>query len=417
MCAIKESLRKAILGLIVVSGGIVGLSPSASGQGVDQEPNNTCVEAQFAGDVPLPFAVNGSLETPPDIPDVDFLRFSGSPETMVRVDLEGQSTGQGTLPDSLLGLFDSNCNLIAANDDSGGTLNSRLSFLVPADGIFVVAATAYPDFGFTGAGGSSGTYRMTIAATVVIGSISGRIVDAVTEEPVPGDVAPFAAAQLLRCEETGCVSVNSTQADSEARFWFNTDSAGQPLEVGTYQVVAFAQEYQQGQTEPFQVEEGEDRDVGDVPLRPFPIQLLEIRPCENLPPQGGICSSRVRIANRTGSRLQGAAWSIVTAWGIGSLIDFTTFQTASPKKVTLSSRQSKVIRFDFEVPATVRDGAYMCADVYFGDSRLEPSFNTIWSTPLFCIQKGAGGLAIVADEQAQKLRQNFDVRPLIRARK
>jgi hypothetical protein len=404
---------RAILGLIVVSGGILGLSPSASGQGIEQEPNNTCVEARDFGDVPLPFAVNGSLETPPDIPDVDFLRFSGTPEAMVRVDLEGQSTGQGTLQDPLLGLFDSNCNLIAANDDSGGTLNSRLSFLIPADGIFILAATAYADFGFTGAGGYSGTYRMSIAAVVAIGSISGRVVDGVTEEPLPGDVAPFATAQLLRCEASGCAWVNSTQADSEARFWFNTDSAGQPLEVGTYQVVAFAQQYQQGQTDLFEVGEGEDRDVGDVPLQPFPIQLLEIRPCENLPPQGGICSSSVTIANRTGSRLQGAAWSIVNAWGIGSLIDFTAFQTASPKKVTLSSRQSKVIRFDFEVPATVRDGAFICADAYFGAGRLEPFFNTIWSTPLFCIQKGASGLAVVAEDQAQKLRQKFDVRHLV----
>lgn len=86
-------------------------------------------------------------------------------------------------------------------------------------------------------------------------------------------------------------------ADTEGRFQFNRDFSGQPLEVGTYQVVAFANQYQQGQTDPFGVAEGEDRDVGDVPLQPFPVQFSNIVPCENLPPEGGRAS--IALGSRT----------------------------------------------------------------------------------------------------------------------
>ena len=409
----KHTLREMVLGMMLVLGGALGLTPLALAQGVDQEPNNTCEAAQNVGNVALPFTVNGSLDTPPDIPDVDFFRFSATPETLVRADLEGEATDAGTLPDPLLGLFDSNCIQIAGDDDGGVGANSRLTFTVPADGIFVLAAAAFPDFDFTGAGGSSGTYRLTLAAAAVIGSISGRIVDAITGDPLPGDAPFFTAVELHRCEEFGCTFVNFQPADSEGRFRFFSTEAGQPLEVGTYQVLAFAEAYQQGQTDQFEVGEGEDRDVGDIPLQPFPVQFSEIRPCGNLPPEGGICSYSVRINNRTPAKLDGATWSIVNAGGIGSLIDFTVFQTAIARRVTLSPFASRVVQFDFAVPDTVRDDAFICADAFFGENRLEPFFNTLGARHLFCISKGSTGFVTVAENQAQKLRQRFDVRSLI----
>ena len=133
----------------------------ASVQGPDLEPNNTCSDAQDFGAVALPFTLNGSLDGFP-LPsgDVDFLRFTGTPNTAVRVDLEGQGTGQGTLGDPFLGAFDSGCNLIALNDDGGGNLNSRLVITIPADGILVLGVTICCDAGFTE--GGSGTYLLSV---------------------------------------------------------------------------------------------------------------------------------------------------------------------------------------------------------------------------------------------------------------
>jgi hypothetical protein len=405
----KSLLKELILGIVFVWGSVLGAAPLAFGQ--DQEPNNTCLTAQDFGAVAFPFMVDGSLDTPPETPDVDFFKFTGTPGTALRVDLEGQATGKGTLGDPLLGLFDSTCNLIALTDDSE-TANSRLVFTIPANGIFVLAATSFPDFGFAGNGDSSGTYQLTTTLTAVIGSIRGRIVDAVTGEPLAGDAFPFTSVELHRCGEFGCFGVNAQPADSEGRFRFNVDLAAQPLEVGTYLVRAFASQYEQGQTDPFNVGEGEDRDVGDIPLRPFPAQFSEIRPCGDLPPEGGTCSYSVRITNRSTTALKGAIWSIVEGFEIGSLTGFTRFQTANPKKMTLRPRASRVVRFKFKVPSTVSDGASICAQVFFGQNRLKPFFNTVGQRDLFCISKGVTGFSVVPEKEAQKLLRQVDRRSL-----
>src|SRR5262245_55563428 len=134
----------------------------ASVQGPDVEPNSTCPTAQNFGAIALPFTLEGSLDgsTVPGGGDVDFVRFTGTPNTSVRVDLEGQATGKGTLGDPFLGLFDSGCNLIAINDDNGSTLNSRLTVTIPSDGVFIMAVSRCCDFSFDQ--GGSGTYQLTI---------------------------------------------------------------------------------------------------------------------------------------------------------------------------------------------------------------------------------------------------------------
>jgi len=131
--------------------------------GPDIEPNNVCLAPQDLGAVTLPFSLDGSLDGSP-LPsgDVDFLRFTGTPNTAVRVDLEGQATGKGTLGDPVLGFFDSGCNLIAINDDNGSTANSRLAVTIPSDGVYIMAVTRFPDFGFDQ--GGTGTYQLNIQA-------------------------------------------------------------------------------------------------------------------------------------------------------------------------------------------------------------------------------------------------------------
>jgi hypothetical protein len=402
-------MLKALVLVMLVLGSVFGNIPITFAQGTEVEPNHPCPTAQNFGAVAFPFTLDGSLDSTPESPDVDFFRFTGTPGSAVRVDLEGQATGKGTLGDPLLGFFDAGCNLIASNDDSGGTLNSRLVLTIPADGIFILAATSFPDFGFLG--GGVGTYQMTITQPAIIGSISGRVVDAVTGDPLPGDTDPFTFVDLLRCENFGCFSVNSQPADSEGRFQFNRDFSGQPLEVGTYQVLAFANQYQQGQTDPFGVAEGEDRDVGDVPLQPFPVQFSNIVPCENLPPEGGRCQYSVRATNRLATRLDGEAWSLVQGFGIGSFTDFTNFQVKNLQRLTLNSQESKDVQFGFRVPSKVRDGASICTNVFVGQ-RPEAFFDTVGTTFLFCITKGTNGFSLMPEKEAQQMSRQLNGRAL-----
>ncbi|HEX3034568.1 MAG TPA: carboxypeptidase-like regulatory domain-containing protein [Thermodesulfobacteriota bacterium] len=402
----------ALLPIILVLGVVLGSFSPALAQGVEEEPNNPCTSSQDFGAVALPFTVDGSLDTPPDTPppdtpdptptptasDVDFFMFTGTPNDRVVVDLEGEATGKGTLTEPLLGFFDSDCNLIALDEGLG--TSTRLVITIPSDGIFILAAASYPDYGFTGNGFYSGSYQMTISPFVAAGSISGRVVDAETEEPLRGDVTPFAFVELYRCFDSECFEfVNFQSTDSEGRFLFNSDFAGNPLEVGTYQVVASAEQYQRNQTAPFEVGEGEDKDIGDIPLTPSFLQFVEVQPCSDLTPLGGTCEYSFRVRNNSSTTLEGAVWSIIDSSGIGSFVCFTVFQTGrygaqtpAPREVSIGPGESRVLRFQFQVPGTVANGAFICTQAYLAQ---------------FCISKGVTGFSIVPENKARRMLQQL----------
>ena len=411
---IMKLLSNTMAKLLVVLALTFGFVSQSIADAVDIEPNDSCPGAQDVGAITTPFIVTGSLDTPPAVPDVDFFRFSAAPGAQLVSDLEGQSTGKGTLPDPFLGLFDSACNLLDLNDDSG-SLNSRLSFEVPADGIFVLAASSCCDPEFTGNGGSSGTYQLIISAPPPsIGSISGRVVDAVTGQPLPGDSPPFAFVELLRCDVGGCFEfVNFQNATSEGRFLFERDFSNQLLPVGTYQVRANANEYQAGETDPFEVGEGEDRDVGDIPLVPPPIVFSDIQPCDALLPQGGTCHYSAKINNNTGAPLKGTAWSLVDGFGLGSNLGFTNFEASTKKGVKMVHRQkvstqplsSTVVRFRFDVPSFTQNGATFCTRLFFGLDP-DPLVNTAREGHLFCITKGDIGFRVMSEGESQQIFQS-----------
>lgn len=238
------------------------VAPAALAQGVDTEPNNTCAAAQEIGAVGLPYVVDGNLDPAGDI---DFFAFTGVAGEVWVVRHEGAPNGSGTLEDPLLGIFGSACTLIAYSDDSG-TLNSRVVVTVPADGRIVVAATAYPDFEFVGYG--EGSYQLTVEPFVTIGTVGGRLIDAETGDPLPGDDEPYAWVALLRCDDSGdCFDwIASTSTGPDGRFLFAFDYSGNPLGVGTYQVRGSAFAYDDHVTEPFFVGADESVDLGDLAL-------------------------------------------------------------------------------------------------------------------------------------------------------
>jgi hypothetical protein len=395
------------------------LSSQALAQAADTEPNNSCPAAQDIGaiDGNTPFTVSGSLDTPPDVPDVDFFRFSGVPGALLVADLEGEQTGQGTLPDPFLGLFDSDCNLVASNDDAG-TLNSRLQFVVPTDGVVILAATSCCDEQFTGAGFSSGTYLLTVSlAPPAIGSIAGRVIDADTGEPLPGNMPPFAFVELLRCDGSDCFEVvNSQSTDDEGRFRFEQDFSGQPLPVGTYQVSAFANEFEENATAPFDVAEGEDFDVGDIPLALLPIMFSDIQPCEDLLPQGDTCRYSVTVRNNTDARIDGLAWSPVDGFDLGSSLTFTLFEASTGSgsrqavraRVAVGPSDGQALEFQFDVPPFVV-GATFCPRIFLGVNP-NPLVITVREAFLFCITGGDSGFEVMSESESQKIFRSLSGR-------
>jgi hypothetical protein len=365
------------------------------------EPNNSCQTAQDAGTLSGQFVMNGNLDSS-QVPDVDFFHLTGTPGAPISIDLEGQSTGKGTLPDPFLGFFDSNCNVITISDDYG-SLNSHIDTVIPADGIFVLGATTCCDGSFTG--GGNGTYQLTVTPMPVIGSIRGVVTDAVTGRPLRGDAAPFAFVRLVRCE-FGCFELNSQLAGSDGSFHFETDYNGVALQAGDYMIVASADQYQFRQTDIFTVGEGENYNAGRIALQSFPIRFSDIQYC-TVSSNGGLCDFSVKITNGLSTRFSGKAWSIVSAFGTGSLADFSNFQPNPVRDVSLDPGRSTVLRFQFQVRGSVRNGAGMCVFAYVG-ANPGPFFNTTGFSPLFCFEKGSNGFTLMSEQQMHQQIQQVE---------
>jgi hypothetical protein len=374
--------------------------------GTDTEPNNSCQAAQDVGNVSEPFVLDGNLDSS-QAPDIDFFQFTGTPGLSVTVDHEGQDTGSGTLSDPLLGFFDSNCNLVAFNDDTVG-LNSQLVITVPQDGVFIFAATSYPDFGFTG--GGNGSYQLTVTPIQTISSISGRVADFQTGSPLRGDAAPFAFVQLIRCGGFGCFYVTGQPTGSDGRFHFTGDSNGAPLPVGDYMLVLSASQYLTSQVGPFTVGEGEDRDIGEIRLTSYPVRFSDVQYC-TLPSKGGTCEFSVKITNGLPSRLSGRVWSLIDGYNIGSPANSTTFQPGITRDIRLDPGKSSTLRFQFHVPGSVADGATICARVFVGQNP-DPQFNTVGHHYLFCLVKGSTGFTLLTQQETQTLLRTMQIQEL-----
>jgi hypothetical protein len=70
------------------------------------------------------------------------------------------------------------------------------------------------------------------------------------------------------------------------------------------------------------------------------------------------------------------------------------------------------VQFDFQVPSTVRDGAFICTQVFVGQGD-PPFFAPGGRRDLFCISKGITGFSVMAEEEIKELRQQMDEHSLI----
>lgn len=229
----------------------------------ETEPNSSCAAPQ---NLALPAIVGGSLDTPPDLPDVDFFQLSATPGALVTIDLEGANTAQGTLSDPYVGVFEPGClAFIAVNDDGGAGTNSRVTFTVPAGGTFVVAASAYPDFDFSGVGYSSGSYRLSVREQAFAEALTGRVVHSGTGAPVFQ-----ASVALQRCDGDICEFAGSAVTDGSGGFRFDPSNLHGYLLAGEYRLDIQANGFEPAAIGPFQVLGGGVENLGDLALRPVP---------------------------------------------------------------------------------------------------------------------------------------------------
>ena len=503
-----------VLALGIALAGAPALAQTAAAE--TAAPNDTCFAAQDLGSTALPIAVTGSLDTPPDSPDVDYYRITGTPGQKLVIEQRGSASGGGTLEDPYLGVFGSGCTLLTYADYEPGSnnwLDARLELEVPADGVFVLAASSAYDWDFTGQGGGSGTYtldvkkqplakaisgrlvdsktgaplagaavslirctdgfcwmtvgeyynigadgvfrfepgngtypqgmypwepvlrageyRLTVyppygylnletpVFTVadgqdlnlgnvrvrpipVVGSISGRAVDAVTGDPLAGDAVPFANVELQSCQtEWGvyCYTVAEQDADATGRFEFRQEYAGQ-LEGGTYRVRISADQYFTTDSAPFEVGDEEHHDAGDVSVKSYPVRLTLDQGCGSIAATGGTCQFSVRVTNGGTADLKADTWTLVRALGLFYPGELSTFPVGTTKTVNLAPSASTTLSYTFTAPASLPGGATVCARAYASDKK--NTFAAIGIHDVFCVRKGYDGFTVLSEEEKRE---------------
>jgi hypothetical protein len=237
------------------------------------------------------------------------------------------------------------------------------------------------------------------------------VIDATSGEPLAGSPPSFAFVVLLRCDEFGeCEDVADQSTDDEGGFRFERDFDDQPLVAGTYQVVAFAENFEDGATEPFDVGEDEEVDIGDLALAPLPVVVSDFESCESLLPAGGTCRYSVTLRNNTDALFQGLAWSVVEGFNLPSGLGFSLFEASTVRgsglaavraPVSLDPSGQQTVRFRLRVPALGPDVEF-CTSIFVGEDPA-PLVTTVLQDFLFCVSGTDDGLAMVSARSTRKL--------------
>ena len=390
----------------------LGGAAIVSAQGFDVEPNDTCLTAQAVGSWSIPYSIAGTLESVPDVANIDFYQFAGTPGAKIRIELLGEPSGHGTLGDPLLGLLDTSCEVLDSDDDSGQGANSRFDVTVPDDGTFVVAVTSCCDWDLAGVGSSSGTYELTLALPPPpIGSISGRIVDSVTGTPLTGDEDPYASAWIYRWDEDGYFdSVGRVDTNGDGEFTLDASNAWDELPAGTYKIEASAWEHESKEVGPFDVASGQKIDVGDIELLPPAIVITNVVPCVEIPAAGGMCTYTLTVQNNRNTRLRGMAWSVVDARSLGpGGGGRSEFEAQKRRVLNLRPLGKKKLKFTFRVPGDVQPGAWMDVSFLVGvlpGAQLRPLYNErLFTVGKQDVPSGTFGVLTQKEVEARKSRE------------
>src|SRR4051812_44343788 len=111
--------------------------------------------ASTTGQVIAGGSVSGQLEVPGDR---DWFRVQLVAGHQYSITEEGWDSGNGTLPDPYLRLYDVNSSLVAQNDDSATSSDSLIGYLATQTGTYYVAAGSFVD-------GGAGSYVVTLTDT------------------------------------------------------------------------------------------------------------------------------------------------------------------------------------------------------------------------------------------------------------
>jgi len=226
-------------------------------------------------------------------------------------------------------------------------------------------------------------------------TISGRIVDVQTGEPLPGILTLYkfepSIGTRVWVTGTSCYSeVKTGCADSSGNFVFEGrlvyPAEGlkiEPFDPGEYELEAYASGYLLSRQK--FVLSDEDVDLGKVNLTHSPVEITLISSSPPLPPQGGQLFWLVRIKNLSEEEQRVDVYALIN--GPGKSSDFVNSPFGRIRRVILGPREEDFVDQGLTIPSEIPDGSYMCVQIYVR-ARNDP-FMPLGRTN-FCTQKGPG---------------------------
>jgi hypothetical protein len=247
----------------------------------------------------------------------------------------------------------------------------------------------------------------------MIGFITGRLIDAIHETPLPGNSPPFASVAIERCEEWGCYPLLSyIPTDDQGIFYVNGQAAG--ITPGTFRVVAYADEYYPLASDTFTLGDKESADLQNLPMTPLSIAFGEVTGCDVLP-LGGTCRFSVQISNRGAGRYRGEAWALVRYFSQNFPYGMSSFQIGrvgaenpNPVRVNLGEDRMTTLEYKLDIPGVVSEGISLCVSVNIGRDP-DPQFDTTGNHLLFCaVTQQDGELQRLSRKDSKRLlRQKY----------
>lgn len=242
-----------------------------------------------------------------------------------------------------------------------------------------------------------------LAPLQYVGSIGGRVIDALSSDPLAGYSPPFAMVYLERCENTDCFAVAISNTDDVGNFLF--DGINYNLSPGSYRLLGVADGYQQNISSQISVAAFEHVNIGDFALTPLPIQFGAVLPC-TIPFGGGECEFGIEVRYRsTEKSYLGKAWGIIEFYTPQA---FTRFQVgkrgidnANPQRLHLKQEQTEIITFQLNVGQSVPDGTTLCGYIAVGQEP-DAQFNSQGEQFIFCSYKQSETFIPMSEREARK---------------
>jgi hypothetical protein len=173
-----------------------------------------------------------------------------------------------------------------------------------------------------------------------------------------------------------------------------------------------AEQYQQLNTFAAPIAPGANQDLGDIQLVSNPVRFTLLQGCSSVPLAGGVCEYKVEITNGVANPVEGAAWATINAFGLQSFIGSSLFQTNEPQQMYLAAatrtyRSSRTGTFEFAIPGTVPQYAFICPTFWFGVDPVNPQLYVQGAMTDYtsCVQRTATGYTPATPDQSDQLRR------------